>query len=68
MIALPPWKRITDLEAALDDRGIPYRRWFDWNEGWFFEVNGQVVARGGAIGLLEQDVRRWQAPIAGEPI
>lgn len=61
MIDLPPWKRITELEAALDTAGIPHRRWFEWGEGWSFEVGGQVVARGGAIGLLERDARRWLA-------
>lgn len=56
---LPPWKRINDLEAALDAAGIPYRRTFDWHDGWALEVRGEIVARGQAIGLLEQDVRRW---------
>lgn len=68
MPALPPWKRINDLEAALDATGTPHRRTFDWQDGWAFEVRGEVVARGRAIGLLEQDVRRWLASVADRSV
>lgn len=61
---LPPSARITDVEAALTAAGIPHRRDFDWHEGWTFEVNGQIVARGAAIGLLEAEVRQWLATIS----
>lgn len=61
MIELPRWKRINDLEAALDAAGIPHRRTFDWRDGWTFEVGGEVVAKGDAIGLIEAEVRRWLA-------
>lgn len=65
ILDLPPWKRINDLEAALDDAGVRYRRTFDWHDGWAFELRGEVVARGQAIGLLEQDVRRWLSKRGG---
>lgn len=56
---ISPTARLPDIEAVLTSAGIPFRRWFDGNDGWFFEVRGEVVPRGGAIWLLGREVRRW---------
>lgn len=50
---------IVEVERALAARGIPFLRREEWNEGWLFYVNGEIVARGAALGLLEASLRTW---------
>ena len=53
---------ILDIEAALTAADIPFRRWCELEDpagGWVFEVDGERVATGGAIGVLEGEVWQW---------
>jgi hypothetical protein len=55
-----PFSDVRKIEAALRARGVPFLRDFSWKlEEWVFIVDGLLVARGGALGLLEADMVRW---------
>lgn len=51
--------RLEDIERALTEAGVPFKRDFEWSAGWTFEVGGELVARGAAIGILESELRVW---------
>lgn len=50
---------VLKVEAELATAGVAFVR--DWTSayGWVFIVEGELVATGAAIGLLEQELDTW---------
>jgi hypothetical protein len=67
-------KRLEDLEAELRAAGHQVERTFEAPVGsrqefsdaeWVVRVDGKVIARGGAVGVLRDELAKWMGAREG---
>ena len=59
MTELPASAPIQEMEAAIRRKGHVVERTFTEARGWEFFVDGELVARAEALGVLQAEIGKW---------